>query len=115
MPRQLWGEPDGVPKGSDVAFEAILAIDGAIAPSQVTSSGIYSLSFQTATQPAQTFVADELSDVVTASAGLVRWNITAVQTATWPAGTFDGDIKLVDSGGTITYWPVSLRVRSVVD
>lgn len=115
MSRQLWGEIDGVAKGSDVALEAVLTVDGAIAPSQVTSSGIYSVSLQTATQPAQSLLTDELSDVVTASSGLVRWNITSAQTATWTVGTSNGDIKLVDSGGTITYWPVSLRVRSVVD
>lgn len=115
MPRQLWGDPDGVPEGSDVSLEAVLTIDGAIAQSQVTSSGIYSVSVENTVQPLQTILTDELSDVVTASTGLVRWNITSLQTAVWPAGTFDGDIKLVDSGGTITYWPVSLRIRGVVD
>lgn len=115
MPRQLWGERDGVAKGSDVALEAVLTVNGAVATSQVTSSGVYSVSIENPSQPVQTLLADELSDVVTASSGLVRWNITSVQTATWPIGTFDGDIKLVDSGGTITYWPVSVRVRAVVD
>lgn len=115
MSRQLWGDPDGVPKGSDVALEAVLTVDGAVAPSQVTSSGIYSLSIENTAQAFPTILTDELSDVVTASSGLVRWNITAVQSSSWSAGTFSGDIKLVDSGGTITYWPVSVRVRDVVD
>ncbi len=115
MTRQIWGDPDGIPEGSDVALEAVLTVDGAIAPSQVTSSGIYSVSIENTVQPLQTILTDELSDVVTSSLGLVRWDITAVQTASWPMGTFDGDIKLVDSGGSITYWPVSLRVRSVID
>ncbi len=115
MTRQVWGDPDGVPAGSDVSLEAVLTIDGAISPQQVTSSGAYTVSIDNTVQPMQTILTDEPSDAVTASAGLVRWNIAAVQTSSWIAGTFDGDIKLVDSGGSVTYWPVSLKVRSVVD
>ncbi len=115
MARQVWGEPDGIAAGSDVSLEAILTVDGAIVPSQVTSSGIYTLSVENLVQPLQTILIDEPNDAVTASSGLVRWDITSVQSSSWSAGTFNGDIKLVDSGGSITYWPVSLRVRSVVD
>ncbi len=115
MTRQVWGDPDGVPAGSDISLEAVLTVDGALAPSQVTSSGIYTVSVDNTVQPLQTILTDEPSDLVTASAGLVRWNITSAQTSSWSAGTFDGDIKLVDSGGTITYWPVSLKIRNVVD
>ncbi len=115
MARQIWGESEGIPEGSDVSLEAMLTVDGAISPSLVTSSGTYSLSVENGAQPLSPLLTDEPSDSVTASSGLVRWNLTAVQTDSWPAGTFNGDIKLVDSGGTVTYWPVSLRVRSVVD
>ncbi len=115
MARQRWGDPDGVPEGSDVTLEAVLTVNGVVAPAQVTSSGAFSLSIENTVQPLSPLLDDETSDSVTASSGLVRWNITAAQTAGWPPGTFNGDIKLVDSGGTVTYWPVSMMVRSVVD
>ncbi len=115
MSRQSWGDPDAIPEGSDVSLEAVLTVNGAISPSQITSSGTFTVSIENTVLPIQTILTDELSDAVIASAGLVRWDITSAQTSGWPAGTFDGDIKLVDSGGTITYWPVSLRIRSVVD
>lgn len=115
MPRQLWGEPDGIPEGSDVSLEAVLTVNGVIAPAKVTSSGTYTLSIENTVQPVVPILADETSDAFTASSGLVRWDITAAQSALWPAGTFNGDIKLVDSGGAITYWPVTLKVRKVID
>ncbi len=115
MPRQVWGEPDAVPVGSDVTLEAVLMVDGAISPTRITSSGVYSVSIENTSLPVQPILTDELSDAVTASSGLIRWDITSAQTSSWPAGIFGGDIKLVDSGGKITYWPVSLRIRSVID
>jgi len=115
MARQQWGDPDGIAVGSDVALEAVLTVDGAVSPSRVTSSGTYTLSVENSGQPLSPLLSDEASDSVTASSGLIRWEITAAQTVLWPAGTFDGDIKLIDSGGTVTYWPVSVRVRTVVD
>ena len=115
MARQAWGDPDGIPEGSDFSLEAVLTVNGALTPSQVTSSGAFTLSIENTVVPVLPIFTDEASDVVNASLGLVRWNITALQSAAWPAGTFDGDIKLVDSGGLITYWPVSLRIRSVID
>ena len=104
-----------MPAGADVALEAVLTVDGAASPQQATSSGVYTLSIENTVSPLQSILTDELSDAFTASSGLARWNITDTQTSVWPAGTFDGDIKMVDSGGSITYWPVSIKIRSVVD
>ena len=115
MARQSWGEPDGIPEGSDFSLEAVLTVNGAIAPSQVTSSGAITLSVENTVEPIIPLLIDEVRDAVDAPSGLVRWNITAAQSSAWPAGTFNGDIKLIDSGGTITYWPVSLKIRSVID
>ena len=115
MTRQVWGAQDGVPEGSDFSLEAILTVNDTLAPAQVTSSGVFTLSIENTVQPITPLLVDELSDVVSASLGLVKWNITAVQSSGWPAGSFNGDIRLVDSGGSITYWPVSLRIRSVID
>lgn len=115
MVRQAWGDPNGVPEGSDFSLEAVLTVNDVIAPSQVTSSGAFTLSVENTIQPILPLLTDEASDAVNGSLGLVRWDITAVQSTDWPAGTFNGDVKLVDSGGSTTYWPVSLRIRSVID
>ena len=111
MATNIWGAPNGVPAGADVLLEAVLTIDGAVHASQVTSSGSVTLSVGTVAAQ----LTDESADAVTSSTGLVRWNITSAQTSSWTAGVHDGDIKLVDSGGTVTFWPVSLQVRSVID
>jgi hypothetical protein len=76
---------------------------------------VYTLSVEHTVQPLLPLLTDEVSDAVNPPIGLVTWNITAAQSASWPVGIFDGDIKLVDSGGAITYWPVTLKVRSVID
>jgi hypothetical protein len=105
-----------VPVGSDFTLEAVLTLDGALSPSRVTSSGTFRLTVSDSVlNGGSALLTDRLSDSVTASAGLVKWNITDSQSSGWEAGTYDGDIKLVDSGGTITYWPVSLKVRAVKD
>ncbi len=109
MTRSIWGGPDGVPAGADLSLEAVLTIDGAVNPSQVTSSGTFSLSI------GSSLLIDEAADAVTSSDGLVKWDITSIQSSPWVAGTHEGDIKLVDSGGAVSYWPVSLQVRKVVD
>lgn len=116
MPRQSWGEPDGVPEGSDFTLEAVLTLDGALAPTRVTSSGAFTMTVSDSILNGGTaLLTDETSDSVVASVGLVKWNITDTQSDNWEAGTYHGDIKLVDSGGSITYWPVSLKVRAAKD
>lgn len=115
MSRQTWGDPVGISKGSDFSLEAVLSVNGALSPTQITSRGVYTLSIENTIQPLLPLLTDEVSDALNAPIGLVAWNITAAQSASWPVGIFDGDIKLVDSGGAITYWPVSLKVRSVID
>lgn len=113
--RQVWGEPGGIPSGSDFSLEAVLTVNGAISESQVTSSGTFTLSIENTVQPVLPLLDGEASDSVSKPLGLVKWNITSAQSSGWPAGTFNGDIRLEDSGGSVTYWPVSLRMRSVIE
>lgn len=115
MVRQTWGEPDGMAEGSDVALEAVLNVDGTVDPARVTSSGAITLSVENTVQVFSPLLVDEPCDAFTPGTGRARWNITSLQSGGWPTGTFDGDIKLIDSAGAVTYWPISLKVRSVID
>lgn len=116
MTRIAWGEPDGVPEGSDFALEALLTVNGATNTGFVTSSGTFTLTVQDSVlNGGVALLTDRTSDSVTTSIGKVRWEITDSQSSAWEAGTYQGDIKCVDSGTIITYWPVSLKVRSVKD
>lgn len=118
MPRQAWGEPGGIPQQSDFTLEAVLTINGVISPSVATSSGTYSLTVQDSTLNGGIALLDSVNasagDIVP-SAGFVKWTVTHEQSSGWEAGTYEGDIRLEDSGGSITYWPVTLKVRSVKD
>jgi len=116
--RQIWGWPDGIPEGSDFTLEGMLTLNGAKDSNLVTSSGTYTLSISDSVLNGGTaLLTDETSDSVSlANAGTkVVWNITNVQSSGWEAGTYKGDIKLVDSGSKITYWPVTYTSREVRD
>ena len=116
MPRQAWGEPDGVPAQSDFTLEAILTLDGVVSPSVATSSGTISLTVQDSALNNGVALFDgraASSGDFVAATGFIKWTVTHDQSSGWEAGTYPGDIKLVDSGGSVTYWPVSLKVRSV--
>lgn len=116
MTRKIWGLPDGVPEGSDFTLEAVLTVNGALNTSLVTSSGTFTLTVSDSVLNGGTaLLSDEASDSFTTATGLVKWAIADTQSSAWEAGTYDGDIKLVDSGGIITYWPVALKVREVRD
>jgi hypothetical protein len=118
MPRQAWGEPDGVPEGSDFTLEAVLTVNGAVAPAVATSSGTFSLTVSDSGLNGGVALLDSVDasagDIAPAT-GYVKWTVSHTQSSGWEAGTYGGDIRLVDSAGAITYWPVSLKVRSVKD
>ena len=105
-----------MPEGSDFALEAVLTVNGALSTGLVTSSGTFTLTVSDSVlNGGAALLTDRTSDSVTTATGKVRWEITDSQSSAWEAGTYDGDVKLVDSGGIITYWPVSLKVRSAKD
>lgn len=114
--RQAWGEPEGVPEGSDFDLVAYLTVEGAIDTARVTSSGTFTVTVSDSVLNGGTaLLADEASDSVTTATGKVLWSITDTQSSAWEAGTYNGDIKCVDSGLLVTYWPVSLKVREARD
>ena len=116
MPRQLWGGTDGVPEGSDFTLEALLTVSGATDTSVTTSSGTYTLTISdSALNAGVDLLTDEASDTFNTTTFITGWNITDTQSSSWEAGVYNGDIKLVDSGGLIRYWPVSMKVRSSKD
>ncbi len=111
-----WGGPYGIPEGSDFTLEAKLTRNGALDTAGVTGSGTITLTISDSILNAGVaLLTDEAADSFTEATGLAVWNITDTQSSGWAAGTYGGDIKLVDSGGTITYWPVSMVVRTARD
>lgn len=116
MARQAWGEPDGVPEGSDFDLIAYLTVEGAKDTARVTSSGTFTLTVSDSVLNGGTaLLTDEASDSVVTATGRIKWSITDAQSSAWEAGTYNGDIKCVDSGSLVTYWPVSLKVREPRD
>ena len=115
MPRQAWGEPDGIPEGSDFTLEAKLTVNGVTDTTRVTSSGTFTLTISDSVLNGGTaLLSDEASDSKS-NTGLIKWAITDTQSSAWEAGTYFGDIKCVDSGSLITYWPVSIKIRAAKD
>lgn len=109
----IWGAPNGIPEGSDFTLEAKLTRGGALDTASVTSSGTFTLTVSDSVLNAGiALLTAEAVDAFTTATGLAVWNITDAQSSGWEAGTYNGDIRLVDSGGTISYWPVSLIVRT---
>lgn len=113
-----WGGEEGIPEGSDFRLEAVLTLNGAKDSVRVTSSGAFTLTVQDSVLNAgAALLTDEASDSVSiiGSGTLVAWQITDLQSSAWEAGTYRGDIKLVDSAGSISYWPVTMKVREAID
>ena len=116
MSRRAWGEPEGIPEGSDFTLEAVLTVNGALDTALVSSGGTFTLTISDSVlNGGVALLSDEAADSVTTDLGLVKWHITSSQSSAWEAGSYNGDIKLEDTAGTVTYWPVSLKVRSVRD
>lgn len=114
--RQVWGQPLGIPEGTDFTLEAILTIAGQVDTARVSASATITLTVSDSVLNGGTaLLSDEASDSFTKAAGLVKWNITDTQSSGWEPGTYDGDIKSVDSNGAITMWPVGLQTREARD
>lgn len=111
-----WGSPAGIPEGSDFTLEAILTRNAALDTSGITTSGALTLTVSDSVlNNGSALLTDEPVDSLTVASGKAVWNITDTQSNGWQAGTYNGDIKLIDSGGGVTYWPISMVVRSVRD
>ena len=115
-----WGFPDGIPAGSDFTLEAVLTLNGAKDSALVSEAGSYTLTVSDSVlNGGVDLLTDEISDANSTSAvqsgTLVTWQITDLQSDTWEAGTYDGDIKLTDSALSITYWPVTIKIREAHD
>ena len=110
--RKAWGLPYGVPEGSDFRLSAIVTNNGSV----LGSTGTWTLTISDSVLNGGTaLLTDEASDSVTIASGFVAWDILDTQSADWESGDYNGDIKLVDSGAFIRYFPVSLKVRSIKD
>ncbi len=113
-----WGFPEGIPAGSDFTLEAVLTINGAKDTALGSTEGTYTLTVSDSliNSGAVALLSSEISDAksIIGTGTLVSWQITDVQSNTWTAGTYNGDIKLVDSAGSITYWPVTMKIREAL-
>lgn len=115
-PRMTWGGNTGVPEGSDFDLVAQVTLNGALPSGLLTSSGTWTLTVSDSVLNAGVaLLTDRASDSFATTTGKARWSITDSQSSAWEAGVYGGDIKLVDSGGIITYWPISMKVRGVKD
>lgn len=114
--RKAWGLPYGVPEGSDFRLSAIVTNNGSLSTGAFTSSGTWTVTISDSVLNGGTaLLTDEVSDSVTTASGFIAWDILDTQSADWESGDYNGDIKLVDSGAFIRYFPVSLKVRSIKD
>ena len=112
--RKAWGQPLGVPEGGDFSLHATMLRSGAVDSTAYTSSGTWALTVSDSVLNGGTaLLSGETSDSFSKNTGIAEWSITDTQSNGWAAGTYNGDIKLVDSGSLVHYFPVSLKVRSV--
>ena len=110
--RKSWAVPFGVAEGSDFKLAATILNQGAVSSASFTSSGTWTVTISDSVlNGGVALLTAEASDSFTTATGLVEWSITDTQSAGWAAGTYNGDIKVVDSGALVTYFPISLKVR----
>ena len=112
--RQQWGQPLGIPEGSDFALEAKLTVHGALS-SRVTSSGTFTLNVGDAVLNGGVELLNSQTGSMVTLTGVATFTITDATSSGWEAGTYNGDIKGVDSGSLVLYWPVSLKIRDASD
>ena len=111
--RKSWAVPFGVAEGSDFKLSAKMLNNGALDTSGFTSSGTWTVTISDSVlNGGSALLTAEASDSFTKATGLAEWSITDAQSAGWQAGTYNGDIKLVDSASLVHYFPVSLKVRT---
>ena len=104
-----------IPEGSDFTLEATFTLNGISDTGRVTSSGAYTITVSDSILNGGTALLSAVSatfSTAVVTKGLATWTITDTQSSGWEAGTYDGDIKLTDSGSLLTYFPISLVVRS---
>ena len=111
--RKMWGGELGIPEGSDFTLEADLLQHGATDTGALAGATVTLSLSDTWSGGTTTILTDEATDSFNGSRAV--WNITDSQSDGWSEKEFRGDIKAVLSGGEIRYWPVALKVRSVVD
>ena len=110
--RKSWAVPFGVAEGSDFKLAATILNQGAVSSASFTSSGTWTVTISDSVLNGGVALLNaEASDSFTTATGLAEWSITDTQSAGWAAGTYNGDIKVVDSGALVTYFPISLKVR----
>jgi hypothetical protein len=110
--RKSWAVPFGVAEGSDFKLAATILNQGAVSSASFTSSGTWTVTISDSVlNGGVALLTAEASDSFTTATGLAEWSITDTQSAGWAAGTYNGDIKVVDSGALVTYFPISLKVR----
>jgi len=122
--RRVWGDPNGVPEGSDFDLVAELTLNG-VSDSAALGGGTFVLSLRDSTDSSASLIlTDEATDSTlmgTAALGFgvrCRWQITDTQSNAWASDStivFHGDIRGTESGGAVHYWPTGLVVRSVLD
>lgn len=113
-----WGEPQGIPEGSDFRLEAVLTRNGAKDSAVLSTGATYTLQISDSVLNAGVaLLTDEAADSVSIinTGTLVVWEITDTQSSGWAAGTYNGDIKVVDPTGAIYYGPVTIKVRAAID
>jgi hypothetical protein len=108
--RYIWGDPDGIPEGSDFDRQDTTLF-----------GGTYVLNLRDANNTAAaTILVDEASDSTDTGAPIfrVKWSIADTQSNGWASDsvvTYHGDIRGVLTDGRVLYWPVGLKMRPVLD
>lgn len=118
-PRRRWGEPFGVPEGSDFRLEAILRSAGALDTVNFTSSGTVTLSVSDSVlNGGVALLTDVAASSFNPATGLVKFAVTQSTSDGWEAGDYNGDIKHnTSSTGTSQnmYFQTGLKIRAATD
>ena len=111
--RKSWTAPFGVAEGSDFSLVATVLNKGAVDAVNFTDSGTWTLTVSDSVLNGGTALlsAQAASSSFVKLTGKATWNITDTISNGWATGTYNGDIKVVDSGALVTYFPISLKVR----
>ena len=117
--RAFWGKPTPVPEGSDFNLIAELTVNNV--NDTLLFDTTYALSLRDVSDSSASLIlTDEASDASDTSLTpfQVKWTILDTQSSGWASDsdvTFHGDIKGTDTTGLVSYWPVGLVVRGVLD
>jgi len=111
--RKSWAVPFGVAEGSDFKLVATVLNQGAVDNVNFTDSGTWTLTVSDSVLNGGSALlsAQAVSSSFVKLTGKATWAISDTASVGWAAGTYNGDIKVVDSGALVTYFPISLKVR----